>query len=213
MTNAEYAKEISIHIKKIQNCIEETKQIAVGVIGESLISADICFCAFMDRSIRLASGFILMLENRNLTCAGALLRLQMDNCLRLFALSIAEDEETAINTILEGGNIGKLKDKNGEKMTDGHLKDELEKYDDRFPAVYDNTSGFIHFSSKAVFQSIYECEDYAFRFQIGGELNEKYNTTLVECAQAFQHYYRLFLSFMKEEADWKKEFDKLVGDK
>lgn len=212
MTNAEYSKEISAHIEKIQDCIEKTKQIALGVIGESLISADLCFCAFLDRSIRLANGFISMLESRNLTCAGAILRLQMDNCLRLLALNIAEDEEAAVDTILKGGSIGKLKDKNGKVMSDGHLKDEIKKYDTQFPIVYNNTSGFIHFSHKAVFQSIYECKDYEFRFQIGGELNEKYNINLLECAQAFLHYYCLFLRFMEAEAEWKKDFDKSMED-
>ena len=208
MTNEEYFREVSAYIEPIEACIEETMRMSVGVIGENLIALDLCFCGLMDRSIRLAQGFIPMLKSRNLTCAGALLRLQLDNCLRLLAIYIAEDEQAVVNNVLEGKSIGRLQDKNGNRMTDAYLKKQFEQYDKQLPTVYDNASGFIHFSAKAVFQSIYECKDNSIRFQVGGELHEKRNETLIECAAAFLHYYHVFLHFMKGEVDWKKDLDK-----
>ena len=207
MKNEEYFHEIDACIDAIETCIEKTKEMAVGVIGENLISLDLCFCGLMDRSIRIAQGFICMVKERNLTCAGALLRMQIDNCLRLYALNIAEDEDAVVKCVLEGGKIGSLKDKSGKKMTDSYLKKKLEQYDKRLPTVYDNASGYIHFSEKAMFQSIYECYDYTIKFQVGGELHEKLNIYLIECMAAYIHYYHLFLSFLEGEVRWKKDFD------
>lgn len=210
ISNSEYKAAIQPIICALRELHKKTLSIAKGVIGQNLMDFDLCFCGLMDRSIRLTDGFIPLLETRNLTCVGAILRLMIDNCLRSFALMIAADEKQAINCILEGGEIRKLKDKNGNRMTDKNLKEQIKQYDNLLPTVYDNTSGFIHFSDKAVYQSIYNTEDYHIDFQIGGELNEKRNVNLLECASAYLHYYQFFLKFMEAEADWKKGFDNSI---
>ena len=38
----------------------------------------------------------MMLKERNLTCAGVLLRMQMDNCMRTYAAFIAEDKKAIV---------------------------------------------------------------------------------------------------------------------
>ena len=78
-----------------------------------------------------------MVKARNLTCVAALLRLQLDNCMRLYALYIAEDRKGFINSLMDGGKIDKLRDKNGQQMKDWYLKKELTKLDPRFSTVYD----------------------------------------------------------------------------
>lgn len=212
ITSEEYTLGILAYIDSINACIVETTQLAVAVLGKSFISPDLCFCGLMDRSVRLAQGFISMLRDRNLTCAGALLRLQIDNCLRLYAISIAEDEQAVVDTVLDGKSIRTLKDRSGNKMTDAYLKEQLGKYDKQLPLVYDNTSGFIHFSGTAVFQSIDACKGHTTTIQVGGELSEKHNEALIECADAYLHYYRLFLKLMKSEAEWKQSFDKSMEE-
>lgn len=117
--------------------------------------------------MRLTDGFIPMIEARNLTCAGALLRLQMDNCLRLFAFFIANDRNEAVDCIIDGGVFNGLKDKNGKQMRDGYLKEKLDKHDPCFSAVYKQASGFIHFSSKAFYQSVHPKENHEISFQVG----------------------------------------------
>ena len=212
MSNEEYFEQVLKYIEAIESCVKESIKMAADVIGETLFSFDFCFIGLLDRSIHLARGFIPMLRDRNLTCAGALLRLQIDNCLRLFAVYIAEDEKAVVDCIINGDQINKLKDKNGKCMSDGYLKEQLSKYDDRLSAVYNNASGYIHFSSKAFYNSLSKCEDSQLGFQIGCELPEKRNVTLIECAAAYLHYYRFFLRLMSEEAEWKKKYDKATED-
>lgn len=208
MNNNIYLEKVQHYIEEIEECIKGTKAIASGVIGENILDIDLCFCGLLDRSIRLADGFIPMVKNRNLTCAGALLRLQLDNCLRLYALYIADDESAVVTALLNGDKIDKLKDKKGNQMRDTYLKNELGSIDPKLPIVYENASGFIHFSEKAIYQSIYDCSDHSIKFQVGGELSEKRNESLIECAAAYLHFFRLFLEIMKSEVDWKKNFDK-----
>ncbi|UQT49356.1 hypothetical protein M5E87_05605 [Flavonifractor plautii] len=80
------------------------------------------FAALLNRSQQLTDGFIAMVKARNLTCAAALLRLQLDNCMRLYALYIAEDRKGFINSLMDGGKIDKLRDKSGQQMQDWYLK-------------------------------------------------------------------------------------------
>lgn len=209
MTKDEYQKKMGECITAITHYEKETLEITKAVLGKNMITTDFSYIGFLDRSIHLARGFKLMLENRNLSCCGAILRLSIDNCLRLYAINIADDRESVINTILTGGKIGNLKDKQGNKMTDAYLNKQLEQQDPLISRVYKEASGFIHFSDKAVYQSCLECDDSGrIKFQIGCELPDKFNETLIECAIAYIHFYRMFLSMMCSVAELKKEFDK-----
>ena len=164
MTNEEYFEMIASPIEALRVLNKEAKAFAVKIIGENLLKEDLCLCAMLDRSMRLTDGFIPMIEERNLTCAGALLRLQMDNCLRLFALFIANDRDEAVDCIIDGGIFSSLRDKDGNQMRDGSLKEKLDRYDPGFSDIYTQASGFIHFSSKAFYQSVHPQKNYEISF-------------------------------------------------
>lgn len=94
MTNDEYFDEITPKIESLSEIRKKGKDIAAGIIGQTLLKEDLFFCASADRNMNLTDGFIEMLRTRNLTCAGALLRMQMDNCIRTYAAFIAKDKES-----------------------------------------------------------------------------------------------------------------------
>lgn len=118
-------------------------------------------------------GVEFLLEERNLTCAGAILRLQIDNCLRTYAAFIAEDKNKIIECIINGEKINKYKDINGNKMTDAYLKEKLTELDSFVKKIYNNSSGYIHLSEKAFFETVTNCEGNIIEFQIGRPLPEK----------------------------------------
>lgn len=207
MTTEKYYEKIVSQIKKLRLLDEETKTLAVKIIGKNLLKEDLCLCAILDRNIRLNNGFIPMVEARNLTCAGALLRLQMDNCLRLFAFFTANDRSEAVDCIINGGVFDRLKDKDGKQMKDGYLKKKLSQYDPCFSDVYNQASGFIHFSSKAFYQSVHPKENYEIMFQVGGEQPEKINPVLLECITAYIRFVGLLHRMMSIIAESKTEFD------
>ena len=207
MTNQEYCDQIQANLMELDSLIAQSKEIARGVIGESLLKIDLCFCSLLDRCVRLSQGFTAMIQTRNITCAGALLRLQMDNCMRLFAVYIAENEDDVADCVITGEKISKLKDKDGQKMSDTYLKERLKQYDEHFPHVYEQASGFIHFSSKAFYSIVQLPGDNAINFQVGGELPEKINEPLIECLAAYIRYVNLFYQLMNAAVDAKIRFD------
>ncbi len=208
MNNEVYYTTLDKYERALKELRTKGIDIAKGIIGENLTKDDLFFCASLDRCLRLIDGVIPMLKERNLTCAGALLRLQMDNCMRTYAAFIAADKPKVIDCIISGDPINKERDTTGQKMSDGHLKDEISKIDSRFAQVYDQASGFIHLSSKAFYQTVAEIgDDNKFAFQIGHPLPEKRNEPLLECADAFVHFVKLHYKMLNAVVESKTKFD------
>ena len=208
MNNEVYFTSLDEYERELKELRTQGIAIATGIVGDNLTKDDLFFCASLDRCLRLIDGVLSMLKGRNLTCAGALLRLQMDNCLRTYAAFIAADKEKVIDCIISGDPIKNEKDTAGKKMTDGHLKDEISKIDNQFTQVYDQASGFIHLSSKAFYQTVAEIgDDNKFAFQIGHPLPEKRNELLLECTDAFVHFVKLHYKMLNAVVESKTKFD------
>lgn len=212
MDNQAYFVTIEQKISGLKELREQGKSLAADIISETFLKEDFFFLASLDRCMNLIDGFICMLQERNLTCAGALLRLQMDNCLRTYAPFVAKDRDAVFDCIITGEPINKLQSNDGKNMSDAYLKTSLAQYDRNFAKVYDNVCGFIHLSEKAFYQMIEKCEGNKFEFQVGLKLPEKRNPVLIEAADAFIHYVELHFSLLKIIADSKKQFESEYDD-
>ena len=208
MNNAEYFDVAENRIGRLMELRKQGISLAKGIIGESFFKEDFFFCASTDRCLNLIDGFTDMLRKRNLTCVGALLRLQMDNCMRSYAAFLAQDKEVVIDCIINGDPINKQVSKDGKKMTDGYLKGELSKIDTRFADVYNQASGYIHLSSKAFYQTVVKVENNSIEWQVGRELPEKRNPVLIEAADAFIHFVKLHFKMLDAVADSKRRVDR-----
>ena len=207
MNNLKYYEEIKNIIKNLDILRRDGVAIAAGVIGETLTKEDLFFCASLDRCLRLIDGVMIMLNERNLTCAGAILRLQMDNCMRTYAAFIAEDRNAVIDCIIDGTPINQQRDNAGSRMTDGYLKNAISQYDSIFAKVYDQASGFVHLSEKAFYQTVADVGDGKIAIQIGHPLPEKRNDSLLECANAFCHFVKLHYKMLDAVVESKNRFD------
>lgn len=208
MTNTDYFDMTEKRIVRLMEMRKQGISLTKGIIGETLFKEDFFFCASADRCLNLIDGFTDMLRKRNLTCVGALLRLQMDNCMRSYAAFIAKDKETVIDCIISGDSISKQLSRDGAKMTDGYLKRELSKVDTRFAEVYNQASGYIHLSEKAFYQTVVKVEDDSIEWQVGRELTEKRNPVLIEAADAFIHFVKLHFKMLEAVADSKRRVDR-----
>ena len=213
MTNEEYMVALAPYIEQLKKLRKEAISIAAGIIGQTLCSDDLFFCASVDRCVRLIDGLIPMLQDRNLTCVGVLLRMQMDNCMRTYAAFIAEDRNAVIQCILDGTPVKKLKDSKGNLMFDGYLKDEVAKMDPIFSTVYDNASGYVHLSEKAFYQTVDSCDNYGIGIQIGQPLPEKRNTPLLEAADAHIRFVNLHFKMLQAVVESKQRFDAAQTEK
>lgn len=102
----------------------------------------------INRAIALNNGYIDLCKNENYITATNLLRLQADNCMRVYAISLVEDRAKFFEDVLAGKHIRNIKDAEGNKMTDEFLSSQLDKLFVGFKSLYRNTSGFIHFSNE-----------------------------------------------------------------
>lgn len=208
MTNEEYFVRLEPALAALAELRSQATKLAIDMLGDTLFAEDLFFGAAVDRCIRLIDGFCVMLKERNLTCAGVILRMQMDNCMRTYAAFIAADKKAVVDCILDGEPIKNLKDKDGKKMTDGHLKDKVTELDKQFAVVYDQASGFVHLSEKAFFQTVEEVEgEGVIRFNYGNPLPEKRNDPLLESAAAYIHFVKLQFRMLQAVADSKQRYD------
>lgn len=207
MKNEEYFELLHSGKKTLDELKKQGVELAQGVIGKTLFEDDLFFYASLNRCINLIDGFYLLLNERNLTCAGAILRLQIDNCLRTYAAFIAADRNKVIECIINGRRIDKEEDTQGCKMTDGYLKKKLGEMDSSIVMIYDNTSGYIHLSDKAFYETVVNCDNEGVGFQIGKELPERRNPILIEMLGAFMHFIKLHYKMVMAVVDSKQRYD------
>lgn len=104
-----------------------------------------------DRAISFNRAFLTLTAIKNYQTAICLIRLQIDNSLRLFAYSIADNSFEFYEKVLEGNHIRNMVDRDNNKMTDEYLVTKLDKTFPGIKLLYKNTSGYIHFSKNHLF--------------------------------------------------------------
>ena len=114
--------------------------------GGAFYGMDLLAAGALNRSKAHIAGFLQLIEARNLVCAGALLRLQLDTALRFYAAFLVDKPHDFALAVLAGRRVRDLKDRKGQKMTDAHLVKELGEEFSWVPRVYERTSGYVHFS-------------------------------------------------------------------
>jgi hypothetical protein len=122
--------------------------------GGDFFPLDILFVAALNRSLCLLKAFIELIQSNNLIAAAPLIRLQLDNCLRISATTRVEDPHGFAISILEGKSIKKQRDISKKLMTDSYLLGKLATRYPWMPDLYDYTSGYIHLSEKHIFNAI-----------------------------------------------------------
>ena len=123
--------------------------------NESLYAVDLLISAAINRSLSLSKGFRTLVKEKNLICAGAILRLQIDTAIRIFAGTLIEDSNQFASAVIQGQHIRNMKDRDGKKMTDKYLVEKLSDIYSWLPSVYEKTSGYIHFSDTHIFSSMH----------------------------------------------------------
>jgi hypothetical protein len=135
-------KEIKSEIKKIFE--NETRR------GRLYKGSHFIF-SIANRAIALNRGYYVLVKANNYVTAIALIRLQIDNCLRLYAMTLVDDPRDFYEKVLGGSEVRDLVDRDGKKMTDNYLVTKLDELFPKFKLLYKNTSGFVHFSNEHFF--------------------------------------------------------------
>ena len=75
MLNEDYFEELSKRIDRFKVLRKEAITLAAGVIGEHLFEEDLFFSSAIGRTVDILDGISNLLETRNITCAGILVRI------------------------------------------------------------------------------------------------------------------------------------------
>ena len=115
--------------------------------------------------------------------------MHLDTALRFFAGFIVENPHEFATKILAGEHVGRMKDKNGEKMTDRYLVEQLAVEYPWITQVYEKTSGYIHMSDTHMFSAFdgVNSEDRSVGIKIGATDKELPDETYLEAIEAFRH--------------------------
>jgi hypothetical protein len=130
------------------------------VPGSNLFHLDYYFDGVYSRALSLLEGFIVLLESRNFMAASHLVRPYLDNFLRLFAAWLVKNPHEFANEVMKGKKVEEFFDKDNEKqaLKDGYLRNKASESIPWINEVYKQTSGYIHFSSKHIYNPIVEVD-------------------------------------------------------
>jgi hypothetical protein len=109
---------------------------------------DLVTSMMLNRSVNLLDGFAVMIERKNLVTAGPLVRIQLDNCLRFFALTLVENPNRVAERVIFGERLNALHARDGKQLSDAYL---TKKFSKRFPwcrKLYNDGSGEVHLSQR-----------------------------------------------------------------
>ena len=139
------------------------------------------------RSSALNAGFRSMIEQRNILCALPIVRMQLDNVLRLYAGFFADDPQEFCLLVQKGERIDKMKSFGGYKMNDSWLVSRLSTVNPWMQSVYETTSGYIHLSGKHMDHIVRKHEDGKVQLVIGPTEHHRSEQECTEPMRCMRH--------------------------
>jgi hypothetical protein len=176
-------------LKRIEQLEDELIRRGAGTVGAgaNLSHADFFIVGALRRTLAQARGFRDLIDARNFPCAAAILRLQLDTAMRVNALSIVDDVDATCKAVLNGEQFNRLKDRDGNKLSDAHIRKKLAETHPWISSVYERTSDFVHLSGKHFEVSIARTDDETRMayFQISGHDPHRSEETYFEAVDTF----------------------------
>ncbi len=148
--------DIEDFISSLESANKEFLKIAKSMIeadNKKMFPLDFYALGTFKRAILLNKAFCQLLREDNFLSAAPLIRLYLDTLLQFYAAFIVVNPHDFATKIMSGKHARNLKDKKGKEMTDTYLANQLATDKECAWAykVYDETSKFVHFSSKHIF--------------------------------------------------------------
>lgn len=128
MSSEKNPSELYPHVAECEKGLNDLIREIINVgkemfpVGKGLYMADIFLMGVMNRSINLIDAILVLTGHWNFVAAGPLIRIHLDTLLHLSYLRTIKDHDAFIIQILEGKQVNKIKDEEGEKLTDARLR-------------------------------------------------------------------------------------------
>lgn len=149
---------LSNEIFKLQSLNDDVKLIwkANMDAGKGLFQFDFFILPLLNKVFNINRGYMSLIEDNNFITAGALVRIQLDVLLRIFASTIiGYNVDEFAKKLLSGEQLNNLKDCNGKLMKDGYLAKELNKCDgfNWVKYAYDKGNLYVHLTPHSLYAS------------------------------------------------------------
>lgn len=181
--------DLVTRLERIERLENELIRKGAGIVGTGtdLSHADFFIFGALRRTLAQARGFRDLITARNFPCAAAILRLQIDTAMRVNALSMVDDVDAVCKAVLDGEQFNRLKDRDGVKLSDAHIRKKLAETHPWIGPVYERTSDFVHLSGKHFEVSIARTDDETRTayFQISGHDPHRPDETYFEAVDTF----------------------------
>ena len=131
-------------IEKLRKLREDLPSLGSEIMhagSMSMYPMDMVIIGIVKRCLSTTSALEKLVLEWNMTCARAVLRMQLDTVLRLSAFWLSPDLQKMAMDVMGGKQINKMKDRDNCKMTDSYLSRKLGERFDWIPRVYKYTSG------------------------------------------------------------------------
>ena len=124
-----------------------------------LYATDLVIVGMIQRSLDVVRGAKECFAVRNLTCAIPLLRLQLDNLMRLAYMATLDNADALALEIMRGKQLHELRDAEGKELTGARLRDYARPTHPWLDELYAETSRLVHFSDRDVFHVVRKSQD------------------------------------------------------
>jgi hypothetical protein len=173
--------------------------------NSSMYISDFFRIGVAKRTLALSQGFRMHIEARNFTCAAALLRMQVDTALRVYAAFLVPSAEKYAKAVFDGERVDLMKDRHGRRLKDGYLAKKLSEHHPWVERVYRDTCNFVHFTSRHIFTSIASLNDDEglVYFQVSAKDPSRAESDYFEVVDAFYASMKLTVSLTRAWHDAK----------
>lgn len=185
-------------IKKLESKENQLLEIAKKLNSGNFYPLDFLSNAVINRSLKLIFGFTTLLKDENFIAASHLVRCHLDNIIRFSASWIVNDPHDFATKVIDGIKIDSLTDKNGKLMKDWYLRNLLNEEHPWITNVYKQSSGYIHFSNKHIFNSIQsvESKERIMQFSFSKKDNDIDENLKIEAIQCMGEITEILLDYL-----------------
>lgn len=147
-------------MKKYVDCLLDCKKALTNLYAESVdmsnthFQYNIFLSCILDRALSVNRGFLSLTESNNYFCAVTMLRMQIENCTRLYGMTLVDDMSKYVLGWMSGEKISKFQDVNNHKLlTDSYIASILEERYKNIVAMYKEACSFVHFSERQLYDT------------------------------------------------------------
>jgi hypothetical protein len=165
MTENQSPQEKFSELNQLFNKLEYLKKIHFEIYGllqgdlnDNIYHLDMFLKPVLKRSLDLTDSFSILVNKWHYSISGAILRMQLDNLLRVYYVFQRKDNDRLFIDFLREGSFRLLKHTNGQRVTDRLLIEIAKPNYPWIENVYKETSNFIHLSTKHFLATIIDMD-------------------------------------------------------